>query len=199
MRPRTAAPILRAPSCPQAAMTFQQQPRYRPSIIVLHWLTLVLLVAVYATMELRGLFPRGSATRELMKETHFLLGLAVFVLAWLRLALRATGATPPITPPLPLWQTVLSRVVALAMYGLMLAMPVIGYLMLNASGTAPSLGGCRLPLLVGADPALGERLAAWHGAIAMAGYGLVGLHTVAALYHHHVRQDDTLVRMSLRR
>ena len=173
--------------------------RFPRGIIALHWLTLLLLVAVYATMELRGVFPRGSASREAIKTAHYFLGLSVFALTWLRLGLRLAGATPPITPRPPAWQSVLSAGVALALYCLLLAMPVIGYLLLNAEGHAPSIAGLQLPLLIATDHALAERLEGWHEAIAVAGYWLVGLHALAALYHHHVRHDDTLLRMSLRR
>lgn len=172
--------------------------RYRPSLIALHWLTLVLLVAVYATMELRGFFPRGSAPRELMKTSHFFLGLAVFVVTWVRLALRATSPTPPIMPEPPMWQVLLARGVALSLYALMLSMPVLGYLILNAKGHAPAIGGWSLPVLFDLRPELGDRLESWHEGIALAGYWLVGLHAAAAIYHHHVRHDDTLLRMSLR-
>ena len=175
-----------------------QPSRYRPSLVALHWLTLVLLVAVYATMELRGMFPRGSAPRELMKSSHYFLGLSVFALTWVRLGLRASGGTPPITPAPPAWQAILARLVALALYALMLAMPVLGYLLLNAEGKAPALGGWSLPLLIPAQDGLAATLEGWHETIATLGYGLVGLHAAAALYHHHLRKDDTLLRMSLR-
>ena len=39
---------------------------------------LVLLVLVYASMEFRGLFPKGSGGRTLIKEVHYMLGLTVF-------------------------------------------------------------------------------------------------------------------------
>jgi hypothetical protein len=31
-----------------------------PLLIGLHWLTLLLLIAIYASMELRGIFPRAA-------------------------------------------------------------------------------------------------------------------------------------------
>jgi len=179
---------------------FQTPPaRFPRGIIALHWLTLFLLAAVYATMELRGMFPRGSASRDAIKTAHYFLGMTVFALTWLRLGLRLAGRTPPITPRPPAWQSALSAVVALALYGLLLAMPVIGYLLLNAEGHAPAIGGLQLPLLIAENHALAERLQGWHERIAVAGYWLVGLHALAAIYHHHMRHDDTLLRMSLRR
>lgn len=65
--------------------------RYSTVSIALHWLMLVLLIAVYACIELRGIFPKGSGGRTLIKEAHFMLGLTVFVLVWLRLLARSLG------------------------------------------------------------------------------------------------------------
>ncbi len=182
-----------------AAMIPLPQTRYRPTLVLMHWLTLLLLAGVYATMELRGMFPRGSGPRELMKQAHYFLGLSVFALTWLRLSVRLVSPSPPIRPRPPLWQSRIATGMAIALYALLLAMPVLGYLLLNADGTAPTLGGMALPRLIGERPALVEPLEEWHELVANLGYALVGLHALAALYHHYVRHDDTLLRMSLRR
>lgn len=180
-------------------MAMFSQTRYRPSLVALHWLTLLLLAAVYVSMEFRGIFPRGSAPREAMKQTHYFLGLSVFLLTWLRLLLRTVSPTPPIRPVPPAWQQWVAKGMAIALYALLLAMPVLGYLLLNADGTAPSLGGIALPRLIGEQPSLADQLKEWHELLANLGYALVGLHALAALYHHYFRHDDTLLRMSLRR
>ena len=72
--------------------------------IALHWLMLVLLAAVYACIELRELWPRGSDPRELIKTWHYMLGLSVLALAVLRILARISGGTPPITPRPAAWQ-----------------------------------------------------------------------------------------------
>ncbi len=180
-------------------MTLLPQTRYRPALVLAHWLTLLLLVGVYATMELRGLFPRGSEPRELMKQTHYFLGLSVFALTWLRLLVRHVSPPPPIRPRPPLWQSRIATGMAIALYDLLRAMPLLGYLLLNADGTSPALSGMVLPRLIGEQPALVEPLKEWHELVANLGYALVGLHALAALYHHYFRHDDTLLRMSLRR
>ena len=51
--------------------------------IVLHWLMLLLIVAVYATMDLKSIFPKRSPSREAMAIWHYMLGLSVFFLVWL--------------------------------------------------------------------------------------------------------------------
>jgi len=54
--------------------------RYGRFSIVIHWSTLAILVAVYACIELREMYPRGSEIREALKTWHYMLGLTVFFL-----------------------------------------------------------------------------------------------------------------------
>src|SRR5579859_2096452 len=105
--------------------------RYASASIALHWLMLLLLVAVYATIELRGLFPKGSDPREAMKAWHFMLGLGVFVLVWLRLVLYASaGPVPLVNPPPGRWQALAARLMHVLLYAFMIAMPLLGWLTL---------------------------------------------------------------------
>lgn len=169
--------------------------RYRPLSIGMHWLMLLLLVAVYACIELREVYPRGSDPREALKQWHFMLGLAVFALVWLRLALRLREGTPRIVPPLHVWQHRLAIAVHMALYVFMIAMPLLGWLLLSAEGRPVPFFGLELPALVGPDAALADSLDTLHEAIGAVGYYLVGLHAAAALLHHYFLRDDTLQRM----
>lgn len=169
--------------------------RYGSLSIAMHWLMLLLLAAVYACIELREFYPRGSDPREALKQWHFMLGLAVFALVWLRLALRAIGPPPRIVPPVRVWQHRLAVATHLALYAFMIAMPLLGWLLLSAEGKAVPFFGLELPALVGADAALADSLDTLHEAIGTVGYYLVGLHAVAALFHHYFLHDNTLLRM----
>src|SRR5688572_19775353 len=108
--------------------------RYSSLSIALHWAMLVLIVAVYACIELRGYYPRGSEMREGLKMWHFMLGLLVLLLVLIRIALRLFGSTPPITPQPSALQSVIARLMHLALYLFMLAMPIAGWLILSAEG-----------------------------------------------------------------
>ena len=44
--------------------------RYHSLNVSLHWLMLLLIAAVYACIELRTNFPKGSDPRELLKHWH---------------------------------------------------------------------------------------------------------------------------------
>ena len=163
--------------------------------IGIHWLMVLLFVAVYGTMELHDLFEKGSDTREAMKTWHFMLGMLVFVLVWLRLAARLSGPAPAIQPELPSLQQLSSKLLHLALYALMIGMPLIGWLILSAAGKPIPFFGLELPALIGENKDLAEQFEELHEVIGTTGYFLIGLHTVAALYHHYIVRDNTLTRM----
>ncbi|WP_027995943.1 cytochrome b [Simplicispira psychrophila] len=177
--------------------THQNTRHFSPGSITLHWLMAVLLVAAVAAIEFKDIYPKGSAEREWLKTVHFMLGTSIFILVWLRLLARALSTTPPITPALPAWQATFSHWVQWALYALMVALPVLGWLVLSASGKPVTLlWGLHMPLL----PLTASRdTALWfkeiHETGATVGYGLVALHSAAALVHHYFQHDNTLLRM----
>jgi len=169
--------------------------RYGGLSIALHWLMLVLIAVVYCTMEFRGLFPKGSDGRELMKQLHFMLGLSIFALVWLRLLARLSAPTPKIVPTIPAWQALPAKLMHLALYALMICAPLAGWLILSAMGKPIPFFGLELPPLIGKNHDLGEQFEHWHVLAAEAGYWLIGLHAIAGLFHHYVSRDNTLTRM----
>jgi cytochrome b561 len=173
--------------------------RYGSLSIAMHWLMLLLLIGVYACINLREWFPRGSDLREGLKTWHAMLGLAVLVLVLLRLAIRLAGTAPVIQPQPALWERRLAGLMHLALYIFMLAMPLLGWLTLSAAGKPIPFFGLSLPALVGADAALADSFKEIHETIGTIGYYLIGLHAAAALFHHYVSRDNTLLRMLPRR
>lgn len=169
--------------------------RYDSQSIALHWLMLLLIAAVYACIELREFYPKGSDIREGMKAWHFMLGLTVLVLVVIRVIIRIGRAAPPITPEPPAWQSFLSRLVHLALYLFMIGMPVAGWLLLSTSGKPIPFFGLALPSLMGENKELGGQIKELHEAVGSLGYYLIGLHALAALAHHYLIKDDTLRRM----
>ncbi|AYQ29499.1 MULTISPECIES: cytochrome b [unclassified Polaromonas] len=171
------------------------EKRYGQLSIGLHWFMLVLLVAVYTCMELSDAFPRGSDMRSGLRTWHYMLGLSVFALAWLRLAVNLCDRAPPVDPAPPLWQSRLARLVQAGLYLLMIVMPVAGWLLLSARGQPFPFFGLQLPALMAESKDAAGWIKEVHQAGATAGYFLVGLHALAALYHHYLLRDNTLTRM----
>jgi len=169
--------------------------RYGSLSIALHWLMFLLIVAVYACMELREIFPKGSDPRAAMKAWHFTLGLSVFVLVWLRLGLRLLQPTPIIEPRPLAWQQFLAKVVHWALYALMIAMPIAGWMILSAEGEAIPFYGLELPALIAENEDTAEWIEEIHKTAGTVGYFLIALHAGAALFHHYVLRDNTMTRI----
>jgi cytochrome b561 len=82
-----------------------------------------------------------------------------------------------------------------ALYVLMIGLPLVGWLILSASGKPVPFFGLQLPALVGENKALADLFKEIHETGGTVGYFLIGLHAAAALFHHYVVRDNTLRRM----
>jgi superoxide oxidase len=169
--------------------------RYGWVFMGLHWLMLLLLVAVVTCIVLSDSFPKDSETRALLKTWHFMLGLTVFTLVWFRLVAKLASPAPLIVPPIAHWQDMAAKAVQALLYLLMIAMPLLGWLMLSAAGKPIPFFGLQLPPLIAENKDIVETIKEIHEAGAIGIYVLVGIHAVAALYHHYFVRDNTLRRM----
>jgi cytochrome b561 len=169
--------------------------RYGSVSVGLHWLTLAILVGVYACINLTDLYPKESDPREALRTWHFMLGLTVLALVALRLLNRLLAPAPAVMPPLPQWQQRLASGVHIALYALMVVMPLLAWLVLSAAGKPIPFFGTQLPALMAANQDLANQLKDVHETIGTIGYFLIGAHAGAALFHHFVSRDNTLSRM----
>ena len=173
-----------------------QQSRYHPTIIALHWGVLLLTIGVYASMELREFWPRGSTLREGLKLVHYSLGLTVFALVIARIVIRLRTTTPAVTPPLSPLLKFGATGAHLALYAFMIAMPLLGWATLSAEGKSIIFFGIPIFPIAPVSETLTEFFEETHELIGDIGYFLIGAHAAAALYHHYIRRDNTLVRMA---
>lgn len=181
-------------------MTWKSTPSgYSNTAIFLHWLAVILIVATYCLMLFKGQYPKNSPGRNTMALWHYMCGLSVFALVWVRLIVRLSGADPLIEPALPRWQSLLADTMHWALYLLMVALPLLGWATLSARGADIPFFGLHLPALVGKSDALAKTLKDFHETGATVGYFLIGGHAVAALFHHYVTRDNTLRLMLPRR
>lgn len=169
--------------------------RFSKIQISLHWLTLLLIIIAYVSIEFRGLFEKNSAPYLLMRETHYNAGVLVWIIMLVRLGLRHILPDPPIVPTPPRWQHLMARLMYLALYLWFLAIPLLGVAMMAYGGKTWSFLGMTITPWVTPDPATKSLLKEWHEVLANIGYALIGLHTAAALFHHYVIRDNALLLM----
>jgi superoxide oxidase len=173
------------------------QDRYSRASVVMHWGMVLLFIGLYGAINLADVFDKGTPARQMAKDWHFMLGLSVFALVWVRLVLRLLGTAPPIVPAPPAWQEKAGKALHLALYGIMIAAPLLGWAVLSAGAKPIPFFGWELPALIGPDKALGRQIREVHELLGNLGYFLIGGHAVAALLHHYVIKDNTLRRMGL--
>jgi cytochrome b561 len=171
------------------------QHRYGLVSLTIHWLMLILLIGVYGCIELRELYPKGSGLRETLKALHFMLGLTVFLLVIVRLAARFVQQAPRIQPVLNKFQHIVAKITHLSLYLIMIGMPIGGWLILSAEGKPIPFYGLSLPALVAENKQNAEFIENIHETVGLIGYYLIALHSLAAIFHHYIRKDNTLVLM----
>lgn len=170
--------------------------RYSATVRWAHWLTVLAVAAAYLLVELGDDDEHGGTAGSAM-QGHYLAGLVVLGLLLVRVIGMAIGPRPPIVPAPGHLSVLVARVTHLALYLFLLAQPILGILSVNYAGETVTLpwSGTALPALVHADPGAREFVEELHESLGEIFYWVIGLHVVAALWHHFVKGDNTLRRM----
>ena len=179
--------------------------RYTGIAIGLHWLVAGLMVINTALALSVDHWPEDWARPVV--DTHKSIGITVLGLALLRILWRSSHRPPDLPPGYKPWESRLSHIVHLALYALMIGLPLSGWLHDSAwkdAATHPMrLFGLfpwpRIALVSGLDPALKERLHGLFGFVhtnlGYALYVLVALHILGALKHQFIDGEMEIERM----
>jgi len=181
-----------APPSPAMSTTRLVPQRFGPVARFLHWATLGLITLQLLLGNVLEAVPEG-ALRGLAYDSHETIGLCVLLLVLARLAWRLTHPQPPV--PGPAWQRRVALCTHATLYVLMLAIPVLGYTMVDAKGYDVAFFGWSGVDWLPTNDALADSLKVLHAAFGWALIALVALHAGAALWHHFVARDDVLRRM----
>jgi cytochrome b561 len=171
--------------------------RYRPAARWLHWIT-ALLVAAMFTLGIWMIYfkPADARLGHRLFNLHESTGVAIWVIVLGRLWLRRRWPPPPLPADTPAPIRLAARLNHLGLYALLLAMPVIGFLGNNAQGVALVWYELvPLPSPLGKDEATARILSAihWWGALLL--LAMVGAHLAGAAYHGWIRRDGVVRRM----
>ncbi|WP_045737684.1 cytochrome b [Xanthomonas sp. MUS 060] len=160
---------------------------------VLHWL----MAAMILTMLFVGVGMVASVSqRPWLLDLHRPLGIAIGLLALVRLGNRLRHRPPPLPADLPHWQKIAAHASHGLLYALMLAMPLLGWAMLSAGGYPIVLwAGVHLPAITSHNPVLYAELRCAHGWLGYLLFATVLGHLCAALFHAWIRRDDVLASM----
>jgi cytochrome b561 len=172
--------------------------RYTTTAIALHWLMAALILSTFCV----GLYMSDltlSPTKLKIYSWHKWAGVTAFILVFVRLAWRATHRPPPLPAAMPRWQLFAAHAGHAALYVLMVAIPISGWLMSSAKGfQTVYFGVLPIPDLLAKNKELGDTLRDVHQALNFLMITVVAGHIGAALWHHFIDRDDVLTRISPR-
>ena len=174
----------------------------------LHW-TIALMILVQVPLgfwmnevyrELIATNSRDFSSLLRLSMAHHTNGFLILILVTLRLGWRVTNPTPALPAGLAAYQRGLARLTHGFLYGLLLAFPLSGWATLSAyEGQFPIyfFGWDSVPRLVpqAADNSGYLFYANIHKTCWRIGAVVLGLHVVAAVWHHLVKKDNVLRRM----
>lgn len=175
---------------------------YHPLARWLHW-SIFALVLVGLPIGLVMVRRDFDALNNVLYTLHWSIGLTVLFLMTIRIVTRLTVATPRPASVLSPAQRFLSQSVHLALYVMLVAAPVLGWLGKSAYGaSAQGINVFYLfhvPVLLEKDEELAETLFFYHGVAVRIFLALLALHVAGALYHWFVAKDGVIGRMGIGR
>jgi cytochrome b561/polyisoprenoid-binding protein YceI len=161
----------------------------------LHWLIVLLVLGQWLLMQRAESLPLGAAKLQAI-NAHKSLGMSILALTFLRLVWRWLNPVPSLAGLARPWERALARASHVALYGLLLALPLTGWLMSSARNYPVSWFGLfQFPDAVAPDATLYRRMNELHHALFATLTMVAALHVLGALKHHFLDRNTTLRRM----
>ena len=175
--------------------------RYGVIAQCLHWAAVALVALAWTLGVLGDEFPEGASRAQAL-HFHTSAGVMVIALTVLRLLWRLVDRSPPTEKTefgewlFADWIGLGAKVAHFALYILLVAVPVVGIILQFARGDSLSiLGFVDVASPWVRDKAFAEGVKEVHEVLAHCLSAVAALHATAALIHHWVFGDRTLVRM----
>ncbi len=177
--------------------------RYDGVAQALHWLTAAAVLCLIVIGLVMTALPPGTSLQFRLFQWHKSLGITVLLMTLPRLAWRLAHRPPALPVDMPRWEAALAKAMHLALYALLLGLPLEGWAVVSASPlniptvlfgvvpwpALPGLGSLPNKAAIDAVLKTAHDIAGWSIAT------LLVLHVAAALRHHLVLHDDVLRRM----
>jgi cytochrome b561 len=159
-----------------------------------HWLAALCVVLAWLLGTFIDDLPKSWEPRVLF--THMTLGLTILAVLVLRVGWRFAHPAPVLETRLGPTIEQVARALQWLLYALMLAVPATGIVLAFARGqSVPLFGLAEIPSPWARDRAFARSVKEVHEMVANTLLILAALHAAAALLHHYVLKDRTLLRM----
>lgn len=162
---------------------------------LLHWSIALAVLAMIGLGWWAKRLPYGPLKVDVF-WVHKSLGMCILAAMVLRLIWRLANPAPPLPDTLRPWERWAAHWTHWGLYGLLIAMPVSGWVINSAANFPLSVfGWFTVPAITGPDEGLKQLAANVHWLLSWLIIATVTLHVGAALKHHFVLRDNVLRRM----
>lgn len=176
-------------------MLKNDEQRYGAIAQLFHWVIVGLIVTQFVLAFRADSLPRGMKLITTL-ALHKSIGMTVLVLAVARLIWRWMNPVPAEPLSAPKWQRAAARVSHIALYALILILPLFGWIASSARNFSVSWFGIfTWPNLVEPNEAMFKLFQTAHAILAWTLFAVALLHIAAALKHHFIDRDNVLRRM----
>lgn len=161
-----------------------------------HWVVAGLFISALGlglTMAYGGL-PREAGFA--LMPYHKLFGVLVLAFGFWRVGWRIVKGFPSSVPGMPKWQDLASKLAHWALLAAIVLMPLSGLTTSLAGGHSLEFFGVELVPVLGKVEWLSAAGGWLHGALGLTITAILLVHVGAALKHHFIDHDATLVRMT---
>ena len=173
----------------------QNTLHYTRTAKAIHWLTALMILGLLGLGFYMADLPLSPQKLKLY-SWHKWAGVTVFLLTIARLGWRITHQPPAMPWQMSKLQRLAAHAGHLALYALLVAIPLSGWLMSSAKGFQTVwFGVLPIPDLIPKDKAIGDALQELHEGLNVLLIVLLLVHVAAALKHHFIDKDDVLTRM----
>lgn len=162
---------------------------------ILHWVIGLFIISMIAVGFTMSSMPPSPEKFELY-GMHKAFGVTMLSLVVVRILWRITNTTVQATEGVPPILQLAAKAGHLLLYIFMLVMPISGVLMSRFGGYPISVFEIfTIPAASEKSPELAKFFHKTHEYAALGFVILITAHTLAAIYHHFIRKDNTLIRM----
>lgn len=173
------------------------QERFGVVARLFHWVLALLFFGLFGL----GLYITDLTYYDSFYKDGFFLhksfGALFFLLALARIVWVFLDPKPPLVESLHPFEKFAAKATHLVFYAMTIAIPIAGYLISTADGRGvPFFGLFEIPAILPAEDGREEIAGVIHLWLAVTTMALVGLHIAAALKHHFIDHDDTLLKMA---
>jgi cytochrome b561 len=167
---------------------------FTPVQRALHWVMAICILSMLFIGV--GMVSTIEPVYLTLVSIHKPLGIAILILALLRLVVRLRSGAPPLPRDMPAVMKLAAQLSHAVFYVLMITLPLIGWGMLSAADYPVVVLGLHLPAILPPSPSVHTMLWNAHQFLALCFFALILLHFAAALFHALVRRDGVFEAMS---